>query len=158
MKQEKEFLRGKFIEFQSRIAELSHTLRKQEDAFLAKEKDLYFSLFEVLDGFESLEETIQAKEEEMDKTARLLAKNIRAIHRKIIRMLKAQHVSPIEFPDHKARMDHCKVVDTREVPEKENETILTIVKNGYINEKLGVVLRKAEVITVLNGVNDRKGS
>lgn len=151
MKQEKACLKGKLIEFQLKIAELNFLLRKQEDAFLAKEKDLYSSLFEILDAFESLDETIRVKEEDMDKTARLMARNIRAIHRKIIRMLKARHISPLEFQDHKARMDYCKVVDTLEDPDKENETILTIVKNGYINEEFGTVLRKAEVITVLNG-------
>lgn len=151
MKQEKEFLKEKFIEFQLKIAEMSLALHKQEDTFLAREKNLYFNLFEILDAFESLEETIQAKEEGMDKTALLLARNIRAIHRKIIRMLKANHISPMEFPDRKARRDYCKVVDTQEAPDKENETILTVVKNGYINEELGTVLRKAEVITVLNG-------
>lgn len=150
MKQEKEFLRGKFIELQLKIADLNLNLRKQEDAFLSREKELYLNIFEVLDAFENIEETIQAKEEAMDKTARLLAKNIHSIHRKILRMLKSNHISRIEFPDRMARMDYCKVVDTQEAPGMENETIITMVKNGYINEETGAVLRKAEVITVMN--------
>lgn len=151
MKQEKEILRDKFIEFQVKIAELTFSLRKQEDAFLERERELYLHIFEVLDAFESLEETIRAKEESMDKTSRQLAKNIRAIHRKIMRMLKARHIVVMELPDHKARMDYCKVVEARESPDRENETILEIVKNGYVDEQKGTVLRKAEVITVLNG-------
>jgi len=150
MKQEKEYLRQKFIDFQMKIAELNLELRKQQDSFIAREKEFYLNLFEILDAFDSLEDTIQTKEEGMDKTARLLAKNIRAIHRKLNRMLEANHIARIVFPDNKARMDTCKVVDTQEAEDLENETILTVVKNGYIHEELGTVLRKAEVITVLN--------
>jgi molecular chaperone GrpE (heat shock protein) len=47
-------------------------------------------------------------------------------------------------------MDYCKIVDTRPEPEMDNETIVSVVKNGYINQKDGIVVRKAEVITVLN--------
>ncbi len=47
-------------------------------------------------------------------------------------------------------MDHCKVIDTKAIPNMENETILSVVKNGYMNKEENVVLRKAEVITVLN--------
>jgi molecular chaperone GrpE (heat shock protein) len=151
MKQEKELLRRKFIDFQRQIAELRLEIRTREDSFLARERGLYAGLFEVLDAFESLEETLQAKEEGMDKTARLMAKNIRAIHRKLNRMIAANHISRMEFPDNIARMDCCKVVDTQEAPDLEDETIITVVKSGYIHDELGTVLRKAEVITVLNG-------
>ena len=55
------------------------------------------------------------------------------------------------FPHHPANMDTCKVVETRASGTLEDETILEIVKNGYINQDEGnKVLRKAEVITVLN--------
>ena len=47
-------------------------------------------------------------------------------------------------------MDFCKVVDTRVSDTLEDEAILEIVKNGYVNQDEGTVLRKAEVITVLN--------
>ena len=48
-------------------------------------------------------------------------------------------------------MDYCKVVDTQESADIANETILSVVKNGYIDKNKKKVLRKAEVITVLNG-------
>ncbi len=151
MKKEKEFLKKKFIEFQLKIAELTHALHEQENSFQARERELYLNLFEVLDAFENLDETIQGKEDELDKTALRLAKNVRAIHRKLIRLLKANHIVQIEFQDSKARMDYCKVVDTQEAHDMENETILSVVKNGYIDKQRDKVLRKAEVITVLNG-------
>ena len=150
MKEKKDFLRKKLIAFQLKIAHLSHVLKEQEDAFHAREGELLAGLFEILDAFENVEGTIKAKEDEMDKTARRLAKNVRSIRKKLVRLLKANDVVKMEFPDARAGMDFCKVVDTRVSDTLEDETILEIVKNGYVNQDEGTVLRKAEVITVLN--------
>jgi molecular chaperone GrpE (heat shock protein) len=150
MKAEKAFLREKLVEFQVRIAELTHALREQEHAFESKEKTLYLGLFEVLDTFETLDENLSAKEEKFDKTSHTLAKNVRSIHRKLVRLLKSSGVVPIEFPDKKAHIDYCKIADTKLAEDMENETILSVVKKGYINKEQGIVLRKAEVVTVLN--------
>ncbi len=150
MRKEKEFLRKKIIEFQLKIAELTLALREQEDSFRTREKDLSLNLFEILDAFENLDVTIRSKENGFDKTTRRMAKNVRSIHRKLLRILKTNHIIQMEFPNKKARMDYCKVVDTREAADAENETILCVVKNGYIDKQLNKVLRKAEVITVRN--------
>ena len=47
-------------------------------------------------------------------------------------------------------MDLCKVIETMRVPEEKNEHILCIEKNGYMDTERNLVLRKAEVKTVLN--------
>ena len=151
MKEQKDFLRKKLIEFQLKILDLSHALKEQEDAFQSREDNLITGLFEVLDAFENVEETIKAKEDGMDKTARRLAKNVQSIRKKLVRLLKANGVVKLEFLHNRASMDTCKVVETRASETLEDETILEIVKNGYINQDEGhKVLRKAEVITVLN--------
>ncbi|MCP4110468.1 MAG: nucleotide exchange factor GrpE [Desulfobacteraceae bacterium] len=149
MKQEKEFLREKFIEFQLKIAELNHALLKQDQASQAREKELYLNLFEVMDAFDNLDENIAEKEEGFDKTTRMLVKNVRSIRKKLLRALKAKNIVPIEFPDNKARMDYCKIADTKDISGLENETIISVIKNGYIDKQQDIVLRKAEVITVL---------
>ncbi len=151
MRKKKEFLKEKFINFQMKIAELTHALQEQEDSFQARENDLYLNLFEILDAFENLDQTIQAKENQFDKTSRRLAKNIRSIRKKLIRLLKTCHIVQIEFSNNIADMSCCKVVDTQEAADMANETILSVVKNGYIDKNKEIVLRKAEVITVLNG-------
>ncbi len=150
MKEKKDFLRKRLIDFQLKILELSYALKEREDVFQAREDGLFTGLFEVLDAFENVEETIKAKEDGMDKTARRLAKNVHNIRKKLVRLLKANGVVKLEFPDNRAGMDSCKVVETRASETKEDETILEIVKNGYINQDGGRILRKAEVITVLN--------
>lgn len=150
MKSKKEFLKQKFIEFQLKIAELNRRLQETRDSFQQREENLMLELLTFLDAFENIEETIEAKQDEFDKSARMLSKNIRSIQKKLKRLLQAHDVVPMQFPDNMARIDRCKVLDTRFAPESKNETILSVVKNGYIDKRDGKVLRKAEVITVLN--------
>ena len=150
MKSKKAFLKQKFIEFQLKIAELNRRLQETRDSFQQREENLMLELLTLLDAFENIEETIEAKQDEFDKSARMLSKNIRSIQKKLKRLLQAHDVVPMQFPDNMARIDRCKVLDTRFAPESKNEKILSVVKNGYIDKRDGKVLRKAEVITVLN--------
>jgi molecular chaperone GrpE (heat shock protein) len=150
MRAGKEFLKDKFIEFQRTIAELNHARAEDRNMFQEKEKALCLGLLDILDAFENIDETIEAKKNEFDKTTRMLSKNIRSIHKKLIRLMKSGGVVKMEFPENKARMDYCKIVDTRKKPEMGNEAIVAVVKNGYVNKQDGAVVRKAEVITVLN--------
>ena len=150
MKAEKAFLREKFIAFQKEIAALGHSLRQQVDAFQQRESSLCMGIFEILDALENIDESVRAREDEFDKATRRLAKNIRSVHKKLIRLLKANDIVMMEFPDNMAGMESCKVVETEESNSLKDETILSVVKNGYIRKDNGKVLRKAEVITVLN--------
>ena len=150
MSGEKKFLKDKFIEFQRTIAELNHSRAEDRNMFQEKEKALCLGLLEILDAFENIDETIEAKKDEFDKTARMLGKNIRSVHKKLIRLMKSGDIVKMEIPDNKARMDYCKIIDTRKEPQMENEAIVAVIKNGYLNKQDGTVVRKAEVITVLN--------
>ena len=151
MKKEKEFLKKKFVEFQLKIDELTRALKKQDQALKDREKEMDQHLFELVDSFENLNENIREKQQHLDKTTRMLVRSMGSIQRKIIRFLETNHKFQMEFPDNKARIDYCEVVETREMTALENETILCVVKNGYIDGKENTVLRKAQVITVLNG-------
>jgi len=150
MNENKAYLRQKFIEFQLKIAELNHDLSEQRKGFEKKQKDFYLGLFDILDAFENIEETIETKKDQMEKSVGMLMKNISTIHKKLVRLLKAHHIAPMVFDDNKARRDQCKIVDTRPEPGIADETILKIVKNGYIDASNGAILRKAEVITVVH--------
>lgn len=150
MKRAKEFLRGKLVEFQLKIDELTRALRDQDEAAQAKLREMHLHLIEVLDAFEDLDATIQAQEDALDEPARRLARNVRVIQKRVKRFLEAERIRRIEFPDNKARMEHCRIVDTSQVHQTENETILCVVRNGYLDETSHDVLRKADVITVRN--------
>ncbi len=150
MKQQKTYLKAKLIEFQTRIVEMARQLREQKDQYEAREKELFLNLLEILDAFENLDEMIKAKQGQMDKSAKRMAKNIRNINKKLMRILKAHHITPIELDEGKAQMELCKIVDTKPDEALENETILDVIKTGYKDNRKDAVLRKAEVVTVLN--------
>lgn len=150
MNTEKEQLRRKIIEFQQTIAGLKLNLAQKEAAFCQREKESFLGLLEIMDALDALEKNLETKQDFLDKTARMLGKNILAIHRKMRRHLSAASIVPMEFPDAKATMEYCKILETREAPDLENETLLEVVKNGYLNTQDNSVLRKAEVITVRN--------
>ncbi|MDM8542189.1 nucleotide exchange factor GrpE [Desulfococcaceae bacterium HSG9] len=150
MDQKKAYLKSKLVEFQIKIAELTSEMREQEDSYHTREKTLFLSLFEVLDAFENLDDMIKSKEDRLDKSSRRMAKNIRNINKKLVRILKTHHITPIALKEGKARMEYCKIADTRQADDMENETILDVIKKGYRDNRKDIVLRKAEVITVLN--------
>ena len=140
-------LKKKIIEFQTNIVELKSNAHEQEHQFTARETNLMQGLFEILDDFENLETTIQKKENEFDKTTKRLTKSFRTVNKKLMRLLKSFDIFQIEFLDNKAVLEYCKIVDTEKRSDLESETIITLVKNGYINKKNNVVLRKAAVVT-----------
>lgn len=146
----KAFLREHFIAFQRQIAGLQHELQQNEERHHAQLAAIYQDIFEVLDAMEQLEELLAKKQDQMEKSTLYLAKNIRSIHKKTRRLLKKNTIEPIHFPDGKAEMKYCKIVETQHVSDQEEGTILSVLKTGYIDPAHDEVLRKAEVITVRN--------
>ncbi|MBF0200884.1 MAG: nucleotide exchange factor GrpE [Desulfamplus sp.] len=150
MTDKKRYLKEKLIEFQKNIADLKHELIRQEDRFRQREHDHYIQLFEILDAFENIEANLESKRDMLDKTGKMMGRNIRSIHKKTRRILESSHIVPMEFQDNKAEISLCKVVETRAEPGVDDETIISVLKKGYIDTRDGSVLRKAEVVTVLN--------
>lgn len=150
MTTEKELLKQKIIEFQQEIAELKLINIQNKERSDKREKDSFLKLLDIMDAFTTIEKNLEAKKDTLDKTAKMLGKNISSIHKKLLRYFRSAAIVQMEFPGKKATMEYCKIIETREHPDLENETILEVVKNGYIHKQNGIVLRKAEVITVLN--------
>jgi len=83
----KEKLKQKLIEFQRNIANQKLLIAQTKDEFQEKELAHYLSLFELLDAFENINNTIEEKKDSFDKTAKMLGRNIRSIHRKLLRSM-----------------------------------------------------------------------
>jgi molecular chaperone GrpE (heat shock protein) len=132
---------------------LKRHAREQEEATLRQERELFAELFEVLDLFDNIEKNIQSvqrKQGPLDKTSLALLNSLRAVRRKLLRLLSSRQILPLEFADGRAQMEQCRILETRPDPARLNEEILSIEKQGYVDARCGVVLRKAEVVTVCN--------
>jgi len=146
-----DLLREKLVIFQREIAELKHQVKEREENCLRDERQLCAELFEVLDVFDSIELHFRRKQEPLDKSCRHLLNSMRAVQRKLLRLLNARQIEPLGLPDdRRARIEQCAIVDTRPAPDRENEEILAVLKRGWIDAARDVVLRKAEVVTVRN--------
>lgn len=152
MGSEKEQLKKKLIDFQQQIAGLKLDLAVQAGDRQKRENDFFTGLLDIMDAFELIEGNLESKQESLDKPARMLGKNIRSIHKKLSRYFESAGICPIAFPDGKAVMAQCKVLETRADPGQEDGTLLEIVKKGYLNTRDGTILRKAEVITIRNDI------
>ena len=145
-----QFLRDRLVSFQRDIARLKQQDREREELFQDRERTFLLELFAILDGFDNLERNIRDKEDTLDKTGRRLVKNVRAIKRKMLRLLRTRHVEPMEINDNMAQMEQCKVVGVQTDPTRENREIISVEKKGYIDTEQNTVVRKAEVVTVNN--------
>jgi len=152
MGSEKEQLKKKLIDFQQQIAGLKLDLAEQAGARQKRENEIFAGLLDIMDAFELIEDNLESKKEALDKSARMLGKNIRSIHKKLSRYFESAGIYPITFQDGKAVMAQCKVLETRPDPDQEDGALLEIVKKGYLNTRDGTILRKAEVITIRNDI------
>jgi len=148
MVMKKEQLRTKLIHFQKELVTLSRTLETQDERTRQQEDGLFLELTGVLDAFENVFNTLQNKEDALDKTARRAVKSFRAIHRKLIRILEEHGVEKLAFPDGKAEIGLCKVIDTESIEGAEEGTIVSVIRSGY--RRRDRILRPAEVVTVAN--------
>ncbi len=146
----KELLFNRIVGFQRKIAKLNKTINDQEEEFALRQRELFGDLFDILDAFENLGKNIEAKSGSFDKSTNRMVKSILKINRKLLRTLKDRDIEPLSFPDNQARMELCKVVATEKSTKLTNGKIISIEKTGYIDTRQNLILRKAEVTTVLN--------
>lgn len=144
----KERLRAKLIDFQKKILTLSRDLSARDELSRQQDDGLFLELASVLDSFENVFSSLQDKEEFFDKSAKRAMKSFRGIHRKLLRIMDENGVERLEFPDGKAEIGLCKVVDTEPMVGAQEGAIISVVRSGY--RRGGRVLRPAEVITVAN--------
>ena len=144
----KELLRAKLIGFQKDLVSLSRELETQKELARHRQDALYLELAAVLDAFENVFNTVRDKEETLDKSTRRMLKSFQAINRKLIRILEDSGVEKLAFPDGKAEIGLCKVVDTEVMEGSEDGAIVSIIRSGYRRGER--ILRPAEVITVAN--------
>ncbi len=142
----KEQLRDKLIDFQKEIITVSRALRAKEATCQDAEDNLLLELVDILDSFENVFKNLEEKESTFDKSTQRAMKSFKAIYRKVIRILEDRGVEKIEFPDGKAKIGLCKIVETKAVEGIEDGSIISIVRNGYRRGER--ILRSAEVITV----------
>ena len=127
---------------------LENEVEKKEDEKRDQLKDISLSIIEVLDSFERVEEGLVerglGKSEEIGK----VINRYKTIQKKLLNLLQKFGIAKIEFPDNRLIVGLCEVVETEAANNRQNDEILSVVRNGYIrgNE----LIRAAQIIVVKN--------
>ena len=135
-----------------RLAEAEFALNAHEEQrHKAKAKDL-LALLEIMDAFERVFRSVQAKEDQVTPQMRKWIGNFRTISRMLQDMLTEQGVVRLEnladgFDPHWHR-----AVESRVDPGQPAGSICEEVRPGYVWR--GAVLRKAEVVVVRNSADE----
>jgi len=127
-------------------------LKNSEDRCETEKKDqfnkLIIGIIEVIDTFENAEEGINERNLNTDDNSQRIINRFARVLRELHRLLKKNGVTKLEFPENRLMIGFCEVIDTEPDSDLVNDTIIEIVKNGYIHGK--ELIREAEVIIVKN--------
>lgn len=127
--------------------ELEGALRANELEQKELMKQFFLSIIKIIDNFENKEENLLERHGQ-DAAVQKVIQSYRSIKKQLLSLLEKHEVTPLTFPDNCLIPGYAKVVDTEPDRSKPNDTIISIVKNGYA--KGDVLIREAEVIVVKN--------
>ncbi len=111
-------------------------------------KALSLGIIDVVDSFQRIEENIAEKGlpnvEDVSKTMN----RYKTIQKKLLNLLQKHGVQKINFPENKLIVGLCEVIDTEPDNSRQNDDIVSVVRNGYVKGE--EVIRAAQVIVIRN--------
>jgi len=141
-------LEFKTVKYLSEILDLKYSLKQKEIEKKDMMKEFFLGIIDIIDTCERKEENISEKyQTEGDKELKFL-KSIISIKNKLLKLLEKYGVTVLDFPDNKLILGFSKVVETEPDPFRENDKIISIIRNGYI--KGSELIREAELVVVKN--------
>lgn len=111
-------------------------------------KQFALNIIEVLDSFKQIEERVYGKGFNNNEDVIKTMNRYKNIEKKIMQILKINGITKIDFPDNKLIFGLCEVIDTECNGERENDEIISVVRDGFIKGK--ELIRSAQVIVVKN--------
>ena len=110
-------------------------------------KDFFLSVIKIIDSIESKEENLTEKYVNKSDAEKVI-QSYSSIKKQLLNLLSKYGVTKLEFPENRLIVGFSKVVDTEPDQTKKNDTIIGVVKNGYIRGS--ELIREAEIIIVKN--------
>jgi len=122
---------------------------------LESEKSIQFrqwvtGFITIIDKIENLKKAISKKALNKTTKGKKVLDRFKKARKSLEELLLQFEISKITFPDNQLIVGFCKVVGTEPDADKPDNTIISIVKNGYIRGT--ELIREAEVIVVKNQV------
>ena len=117
---------------------------EKQDQFL----NLILGIIEVIDTFENAEKAINERNLNTDDNSQRIINRYTGVLNRLNNLLQRNGITKLEFPENRLIIGFCKVIDTEPNSILANDTIIDVVRNGYIHGK--ELIREAEVIIVKN--------
>jgi molecular chaperone GrpE (heat shock protein) len=111
-------------------------------------KDISLGIIDILDSFERIEESLIEKGMDKNDDANKTMNRYKTIQKKLLNLLQKYGITKIEFPDNRLIVGLCEVVETAADSNKNNDDIISIVRNGFIRGE--DLIRAAQIIIVKN--------
>jgi len=111
-------------------------------------KDLSLGIMDVIDSFERAEEGLKGKALDQSEEVSKFASRYKTIQKKLVNLLAKYGITRIDFPDNRLIVGLCEVVDTVPDSARQNDEIVSIIRNGYIRGS--ELIREAQIIVVKN--------
>lgn len=127
---------------------LKNEVEKKEVEKLDQLKEISLNIISVIDSFERMQEDFLKKGYDKIEEVNRVIKRYKTIQRKLVNLLKRHGITKIYFPDNRLIIGLCEIVETEFDNDRENDEIVSIVRNGYIRGK--ELIRAAEVIVIKN--------
>lgn len=144
LNEQKADLTNNLIEIQQLKNQLEKNQQEKKDEFLS----LITGIIEVIDTFEKSEEAIIERNLNTTDDTQKIMNRFNSVSKRLHKLLQKNGITKLEFPDKRLIVGYCKVIDTEPDSKLENDTIIEVVRNGYIHGK--ELIREAEVIIVKN--------
>jgi molecular chaperone GrpE (heat shock protein) len=135
------------------ISELSNRAVQLESEKSIQYMQLSTGLITFMDTFEKLKKAISKKALNKTDKGKKVLDRYKKVRKSFKELLLQFEITEIKFPDNQMIAGFCKVVGTEPDADKPDDTILSIVKNGYTHGT--ELIREAEVIVVKNHQEDQ---
>ncbi len=145
---ELEEIQSKLVLSLSENLNLRNKIKEQDKEKYDLINDFFNSIIKSIDMFESKEENLSERFIGKSADAEKIINSYSIIKKQMLNILRNHGVTQLEFPENKLIVGFSKVIDTEPDPNKKNDTIISILKNGYIRGK--ELIREAELIVVKN--------
>lgn len=127
---------------------LKNEVERKENEKYDLLKDISLKIIDVIDSFENINEwIIENQLNTVDETKRAVNR-FKIVHTKLLGILKRYGITKIEFPDSRLIVGLCEVLETEADSDRNNDEIISVIRNGYIRGK--ELIRPAQIIVVKN--------
>ena len=127
--------------------DLKQELKRKELEMQDLKKEFFISVINVIDSFETKDENLKERYAE-ETVAQRTIKSYSSIKRQLLYLLERHGVTQLEFPENRLIVGFSTVLETEPDNTKENDEIISVIKQGYIRGS--ELIREAELIVVRN--------